>query len=114
MKRTELEALDKASLVDLAEKQAARIADLEGRLADIDAQLEELEWRAMRGAAPFARPPEKRSKARKRTGRKGGHDGVFRVRPREEEMDRLIDVPLERCSACGNSVLSVMEPHLIS
>ena len=101
MKRTELEALDKASLVDLAEKQAARIADLEGRLAGIDAQLEELERRAMRGAAPFARPPEKRSKACKRPGRKGGHDGFFRVRPSEEDVARRIDVPLEQCSACG-------------
>ena len=53
MKRSDLEALDKGRLVDLAEALAARIAELEARLAGIDGWLEELERRAMRGAAPF-------------------------------------------------------------
>ena len=101
MKRSDLEALDKPGLVDLAERQAARIAELEARLAGVDGRLEELERRAMRGAAPFARPPEKRSKTRKRPGRKGGHDGAFRVRPEDSDVDRWIDVALERCPDCG-------------
>ena len=101
MKRSELEALDKADLVALAERQAERIAELEARLSGMDGRLEELERRAMRGAAPFAREDAKRASSPKRPGRKGGHDGAFRIRPDDDDVDRWIDVPLERCPGCG-------------
>jgi hypothetical protein len=104
MKRPELEALDKSDLVALAEAQAARIDELEARLAGVDARFEELERKAMRGAAPFARSDGKRSKAPKRPGRKGGHEGAFRVRPEDDAVDRWIDVPLERCPGCGGAL----------
>lgn len=71
MKRSELEALDKADLVALAERQAGRIAELEARLSGMDGRLEELERRTMRGAAPFAREDAKRARSPKRSGRKG-------------------------------------------
>jgi hypothetical protein len=101
MKRSELEALDKADLVALAERQAERIAELEARLSGVDGRLEELERRTMRGAAPFAREDAKRARSPKRPGRKGGHDGAFRIRPDDDDVGRWIDVPLERCPGCG-------------
>jgi len=106
MKRSDLEALDEEQLVDLAEAQAARIAELEARLAGIDGRLEELERRAMRGAAPFSKDPKKRSKSPARPGRKGGHDGTFRARPDDAAVNRRIDVPLETCPDCG----AVLDP----
>src|SRR5262245_39372062 len=94
LNRFDLGKLDKSVLVDMVLWQAERIAELEGRL-------EELERRALRGAAPFARPGDKRSPSPKRPGRKGGHEGQYRVRPSEAEVDRLIEVPLGRCPYCG-------------
>jgi transposase len=101
MNRADLEVLDKAALVDLALRQAERIADLERRLAELEGRFAELERRVVRGAAPFARPESKRSPSPKRPGRKGGHEGVFRVRPPDEEIDKRIDIPLEHCPYCG-------------
>jgi len=102
MNRGELDSLDKIALVDLVLRQAERIAELEARLAEQEQRFAELERRAMRGAAPFARPESKRSPSPKRPGRKGGHEGLCRVRPPDEEVDFRIDVPLERCPHCGD------------
>lgn len=102
MNRAELESLDKALLVELALRQVERIAELEALLAGLEGRFAELERRAARGAAPFARSESKRSASPKRPGRKGGHEGVFRVRPPDEEVDRQIEVPLERCPHCGD------------
>lgn len=102
MNRAYLDSLDKAALVDLALRQAARIAELEARLAEMERRFAELERRVHRGAAPFARPEDKRSPSPKRPGRKGGHKGSFRVRPPDEEIDRRIDVPLTHCPHCGD------------
>ena len=104
MNRAYLDSLDKAALVDLALRQAERIAELEVQLADLERRFAELERRAFRGAAPFARPESKRSPSPKRPGRKGGHEGVFRVRPPDEEVDRRIEVPLEHCPHCGDTL----------
>src|SRR5437764_11660868 len=82
MNRAEVDSLDKTALVELVLRQAERIAQLEARLAEQEQRLAELERRGVRGAAPFARPESKRSPSPKRPGRKGGHEGLFRVRPR--------------------------------
>jgi transposase len=102
MNRADLESLDKARLVELALRQTERISALEAQLAGLEGRFAELERRAFRGAAPFARAESKRSLSPKRPGRKGGHEGVFRVRPPDEEVDRRIEVPLERCPHCGD------------
>jgi hypothetical protein len=60
----------------------------------MERRFEELERRASRGAAPFARPESKRSPSPKRPGRKGGHVGACRIRPPEETVDRRIEAPL--------------------
>src|SRR5262249_40891673 len=109
MNRADLESLDKARLVELALRQAERIAELEARLAGLEGRFAGRERRAVRGAAPFARPESKRSLSPKRPGRKGGHEGLFRVRPPDEEVDRHIDVPLECCPHCGDRLASASD-----
>jgi transposase len=109
MNRAELESLDKASLVQLVLRQAARIAELEGRLAEFERRFEELERQSMRGAAPFARPQDKRAASPKPPGRKGGHEGSFLVRPPEEAVDRRIDVPLTHCPHCGQALAAATD-----
>lgn len=94
MNRNDFDSLPKEALVDLALRQAERIAELEGRLAELERRFAELEARAFRGAAPFGRSESKRSPSPKRPGRKGGHEGVFRVRPPDEEVNCRIEVPL--------------------
>jgi transposase len=108
MNRSELESLSKSALVDLALWQSARIVELETRVAEMDQRFsemerrfEELERRAARGAAPFARPADKRTPTPKRAGRKGGHEGSFRVRPPEAAVDQRIEAPLTHCPHCG-------------
>jgi transposase len=102
MNRADFDSLDKEVLIDLALRQAERIAELKARLAEMEGRFAELERRAVRGAAPFARPESKRSLSPKRPGRKSGHEGVFRVRPPDDEVERRIEVPLERCPHCGD------------
>ena len=102
MNRVELDSLDKTALIDLVLRQSERIAQLEERVAEQERRFAELERRAVRGAAPFARPESKRSPSPKRPGRKGGHEGLFRVRPPDEEVDCRIEILLERCPHCGD------------
>jgi rRNA maturation protein Nop10 len=109
MNRAELDSLDRASLVDLALRQAERIAELVARLAEMEQRFAELERRAVRGAAPFARAESKRSLSPKRPGRKGGHEGMFRVRPPDEEVDRRVEVSLERCPHCGGQLAAATD-----
>lgn len=103
MNRAELESLDKAALVDLALRQAARISELEAGLANLERRFEELARVALRGAAPFARPQTKRSSSPKRSGRKKGHEGTSRRRHDDSEIDQRIDAPLEACPQCGEA-----------
>jgi transposase len=99
--RRELERLDKSTLVDIVLQQAERIGELSARLAATDQRLEELERRAVRGAAPFARPENKRSGQPRRPGRERGHEGAFRVRPPDAAVDRRLEVALTHCPHCG-------------
>lgn len=98
-----------------------RIAELEAQLREALAlieelrqenrrlreRLEELEQAAARQAAPFRRPEAKKVPAeqRKKPGRKPGHPGAFRAAP--EQIDEVIDLPLDHCPGCGGSVTQV-------
>jgi len=106
MNRADLDSFDKAELVSLALRQAERLGELEARLAEMDQRFAELERRLYRGAAPFGRPEGKHSLSPKRPGRKGGHEGTFRVRPPDEEVDHRIEVRLERCPNCGERLVA--------
>lgn len=101
MDRATLESLDHASLVELCLRQAQLIAAYEARLSALTERLEDLERRSVRGAAPFARSEDKRSSNPRRPGRKGGHEGSYRVRPADDEIDQRIEVPLDNCPHCG-------------
>src|SRR4029078_5795505 len=84
--------------------QADEVRALESRLAETGRGLEELDRRAARGAAPFARPEGKRSASPKRPGRQGGHAGACRGRPPEEVGDSRIGAPLTHCPHCGDAL----------
>lgn len=73
----------------------------EARIAQLEAQLLEAQKAALRQAAPFRVPEQKRAQAPKPPGRKAGHPGA--CRPRPERIDEEIAVALERCGACGGS-----------
>jgi transposase len=101
MNRAALEGLDKASLVELALRQSELIAALEARLSAMEARLDEAERRAVRGSAPFGRAESKRSPSPGHPGRKGGHEGSYRLRPSDKMIDHFIEVALTRCPHCG-------------
>jgi transposase len=116
MNRADLDSLDKDTLIEVVLRQAERIAaqdqhiaKLTAQLAEMGQRLAELERRSVRGAAPFGRPEEKRSPSPKRPGRKGGHKGMFRERPPDEEVNHWIDVPLEECPHCGDRLVAATD-----
>jgi len=71
----------------------------------------------VRGAAPFARPEDKRKASPKRPGRKGGHKGMFRKPPPDEAVDERLEAPLTHCPGCGEMLSAqtdeVLEQTLI-
>lgn len=72
------------------------------RIAYLEARLEELERAVHRQAAPFRIPQEKRKRDPKRPGRKPGHPGAYRPRP--EQIDDTVEVPLTCCPRCGGEL----------
>src|SRR5262245_18748691 len=97
MNRDDVESLGKAALIDLALRLSEQVDELARRL-------EALERRSVRGAAPFARPEDRRSASPKRPGRKGGHEGSFRRPPADEAVDERIEAPLTHCPRCGEGL----------
>lgn len=87
-------------LATLVQHQAAEIARLKQRIAELEEQLRQ----ALRQSAPFERraalkkPPDEK----KPPGRKPGHPGAFRVRP--QRIDHEVEVPLAGCPGCGGEV----------
>lgn len=61
-----------------------RVADLNGQVAELQAQLLDARRKAHRSAAPHAR--EKGKARRKKSGRKPGHEGAYRAKP--DHVDR--------------------------
>lgn len=84
-----------------------RIAELEGRVADLERELLEARRAGKRQAAPFAR--RKRKAKPKKPGRKVGHPGAFRPPP--GEVDRTESTPLDACPHCGCSDLRDVREH---
>jgi len=68
---------------------------------------ETLERCSFRQAAPFRIPEIKRKQEPRKPGRKDGHIGLFRPKP--EEVDETIVVPLQACPKCGSRVKKVKE-----
>jgi transposase len=74
----------------------ARIERLERELAELRRRLAEIERSSKRQAAPFRR--REHVPQPKKPGRPTGHPAT--LRPPPERIDRVIDVPLERCPDC--------------
>src|ERR1700722_13086560 len=80
-----------------------RIADLEARLAAVEARLEEASRAGKRQAAPFSKGPPKADP--KTPGRKAGEDyGTKAFRAVLPVIDEVLEAALPGCCACGGAV----------
>lgn len=70
-------------------------------------RLETLERSSFRQAAPFRIPETKHKQDPEKPGRKPGHIGLFRPKP--EEVDETITVPLKACPQCGSHLRKLKE-----
>ncbi|HHP7244198.1 MAG TPA: hypothetical protein ACFE0H_05895 [Elainellaceae cyanobacterium] len=98
-------------LVERGEAQALRIAELERQqevnqreIATLRSELAEAQRAGKRQAAPFRIAQQKRKQHCKRPGRKAGHPGTWRECPADDAVDEHIEVPLERCPQCGDTL----------
>ncbi len=89
-----------------------RIAELEGRLAEIEKVLEITRRGGKRQAAPFSKGPPKPDP--KTPGRKAGDDyGAKAFRATPPHIDEVLDAPLpETCPNCGAAGSSVVASHV--
>lgn len=76
----------------------AQIAELKGRVSELERKLEQLTRDTQRQTAKFPRrkliPPEQHRKS----GRRPGHDGAFRAIPKT--VHQTIEVPCSKCPEC--------------
>jgi transposase len=75
-----------------------RIAELEAEIGRLRRQADEREREGKRQAHPFAR--EKTNAQPKRPGRRQGHQADLRPVPTPEQIDRVVEVPLDKCPLC--------------
>jgi transposase len=75
-----------------------RIAELEADLQRLRQQLDEAQRDGKRQTHPFGR--EQASDKPKKPGRKKGHKADLRPLPTPDQIDRVIDVPLDECPMC--------------
>jgi transposase len=75
-----------------------RIAELEKAMQRLREQLAQFEREHNRQAHPFRR--ERVSDQPKKPGRRKGHKADLRAVPTPEQIDRIIDVPLDACPMC--------------
>ena len=73
----------------------------------LNERLQALERCSFRQAAPFRIPETQRKQEPNKPGRKPGHIGLFRPKP--EEVDETIVVPLKACPKCGSHVRKLKE-----
>ncbi len=90
-------------LAELVRQQAAEIARLKARIADLEEQLRQ----AHRQTAPFRRRDtlKKPDGQQKKPGRPPGHPGAYRQRP--DVVDQEVEVPLDGCPHCQRQLTSV-------
>jgi transposase len=75
-----------------------RIAELEGELQRLREQSENTERDKHRQAHPFRR--DKTAAKPKKPGRRPGHKADLRPVPTPDQIDRVVDVPLDKCPMC--------------
>jgi transposase len=79
-------------------KRDRRIAELEQELQALRQQLDQAERQTNRQAHPFRR--EHGTEKPKQPGRRKGHQADLRPVPTPGQIDRVIDVPLDKCPLC--------------
>jgi transposase len=85
--------------------QQQELSAYQQQVEALQRQVKELEAKAAIGrVAPFRREESKRARQPKRSGRKGGHQGQWRVCPPPSADDEHIEVLLEACPDCGNAL----------
>ena len=87
------------ALLELCLALIERNAELERRVEALTQELDAARREAKRQAAPFRKPDEKRKADPQKPERKKGHPP--QTRPKPDQVDRTIEVPLERCPDCG-------------
>lgn len=82
----------------------ARLAKAQSEIEEARERIEELERVVARQMAPFRRREELKvpPAEKKRPGRKAGHPGTYRPRPRH--VNAVVNVPLACCPGCGGPV----------
>jgi transposase len=80
------------------QKRDRRIAELEQELQTLREQLDQTERDKNRQAHPFRR--EKGSQNPKKAGRRKGHKADLRPIPTPDQIDRVVDVALDKCPMC--------------
>ena len=98
--------LQQANLIEELQKKneelQEQIRDINDKNNRLEKRVEEAEKKAARQAAPFRLPEKKRQANPKQPGRKPGHRGCFRPKP--QDVDEHIYVPLPCCPKCGEAV----------
>lgn len=88
-------------LCQMLQKRSLQLREARERIKELEAQLEAARKVALRQAAPFRRPADKRVGEPKGPGRKPGHPGAFRPLP--QHIDQEVAAELEYCPHCGAS-----------
>ena len=101
MTDTELATLSKADLIQLIRQHEATLARLQGRITELETQLEEARRTAKRQAAPFSTgSPQAHPR---QPGRKAGHAPAHRPPP--DHVDHTEEAALPKtCPECGGTV----------
>jgi hypothetical protein len=106
-----------ASVKQLVEKMRQHIKELEQRLADLEAQQQELLEKINRTSKNSSSPPssdplnapkkQKKKKSSLKRGGQPGHKGHSRFLYDTSECDRVIDHQREICKCCGEKLVGV-------
>lgn len=95
-----LQHLEKAHALNV--RQAARIAELEARIVDLEKKLDDQQRRGKRQATPFSKGAPKAQP--KTPGQKDGHVAIHRAKP--TRVDRTLESLLpDHCPACGGTIV---------
>lgn len=97
--------------LELEQQLAARekeIAELKAKLQKAQKQAEEHARASKRQAAPFRNGRKKSDDAKKKPGRKPGHQADSRPAPRPEEVDRRLEAPVDICPKCQTTLDNVV------
>lgn len=101
-----LSKLSKSELIEIILDQQELILTLQSRLSELEEKVLSLERSTKRQAAPFGRREDEKVSKRKKSGRKGGHQGYYRMVP--DQVDEFKAVPLSSiCPYCSGSISEI-------